>query len=69
MISLHQEKQQSKVLTKPRTRQDRVPEPKKKRKPVRSSCRDKDNKKGQGEEETRWKGCLDTKREKNRKAN
>jgi len=69
MISLHQEKQHKKVLAKPRTRQDRVPEPKKKRKPVRSRRRENEDKKGQGEEETRWKGCLVTKREKNWKAN
>lgn len=57
------------VLAKPRTRQERVPEPKNKRKPVRNKRSENEEMKGQGEEETRWKGCLDTKREKNRKAN
>jgi len=69
MISLNQDKKHKKVLANPRTRQDRFPEPNNKRKPDRSKRSESEEKKGQGEQETRWKGCLDTKREKNRKAN
>ena len=58
MILPYHEQEQSKRQVKPRTRHDSEPEPKLIRNPEIKTRREIEVIIGQGEGETRWKGCL-----------